>query len=33
MVAIANSVEWLVRKVYCYGPSVQLFVRNEYNLL
>jgi len=33
MEAIANSIEWLVRKPYCCGLSIQLLVTKEYNLL
>ena len=33
MAAIANSVEWLVRKPHCRGLSIQLLMTKEYNLL
>jgi len=33
MAAIANSVEWLVRKPCCCGLSIQLLVTKEYNLV
>ena len=33
MAAIANSVEWLVRKPYCCGLNTKWLVTKEYNLL